>query len=169
MSSRSFRGKSRSNGSARSRGFTIFEVMISTLVLALVITSSITVMQSGFRAMDTARNTTIAGQILQSVMEDLRMLPWSSTTSGANSITLLQTSNNNVDGNVTLGASFTNGDAAAAAMVSRFTITRNITDVGTDMKNIALTAAWTGIDGRRHSLTYTSYYGKNGLHDYFVR
>lgn len=143
---------------------------MATMVMAFGISTSLTVLQYGFRAMDTARNTTIAGQILQSVMEDLRMLPWSVTSpSTATSISALEATNNNVAGNVTLGSSFTAGDAAVAAMVSRFTVTRNITDVSTDIKCITLTATWTGIDNRSHSLTYSSYYAKNGLRDYFVR
>lgn len=148
-------------------GFTIADVMFSTLILAFAIMTSLTVIQYGFRALDTARNTTIAGQILQSVMEDLRMLPW--TAQSGSSISSLETTNNNTSGNVVLDASFTANDPNAMAMVGRFTITRNISDVTTTMKEIDLTATWTGIDGRPHSLQYTSYYGQNGLHDYYVR
>jgi hypothetical protein len=87
-----------------------------------------------------------------------------------NSISSLEAATaNNTRGNVTLDASFTNGDAAAIAMVGRFTLTRNITDIDAAMKMIELTAEWTGTDGRAHSLKYASYYGKNGLHDYLVR
>jgi Tfp pilus assembly protein PilV len=150
-------------------GFTIFEVTMATMVMAFALATSLTVLQMGFRALDTARNTTIASQLLQSVMEDLRMLPWSAT-SPANSISSLEAATNNgTTGNVTLDSSFTNGDSAAIAMVARFTITRNITDVNSVMKQIDLTATWKGIDGRSHTLKYTSYYGKNGLHDYMVR
>jgi Tfp pilus assembly protein PilV len=153
---------------AACRGFTIFELSMAVMIMAFALATSVTVLQMGFRALDTARNTTIASQLLQSVMEDLRMLPWSAT-SPANSISSLQAANNNVAGNVTLDASFTNGDPAATAMVSRFTLTRNITDVDSVMKRIQLTATWRGIDGRAHSLSYTSYYGRNGLHDYIIR
>ena len=153
----------------RRDGFTIFELSMAVMVMAFAIVTSLTVLQMGMRAMDTARNTTIAAQLLQSVMEDLRMLPWSAT-SPQNSISSLEAAtNNNTSGNVTLDASFTNGDAAAASMVSRFTLTRTITDVDAAMKQIDLTAEWRGIDGRLHSLKYASYYGKNGLHDYLVR
>lgn len=154
----------------KSAGFTILEVSMSAFVLAFSVMTSLTVVQSGYRTMDNARNTTIASQLLQSVMEDMRMLPYSATAP-ANSISSLQATNNNVAGNVTLDSSFTAGDAAAAAMVARFTITRNITDVSgiTGMKMISLTANWTGIDTRTHTLTYTSYYCQNGLHDYYIR
>jgi len=143
---------------------------MASFVLAFAVMTSLTVLQMGFRTMDNARNTTIASQLLQSVMEDMRMLPYTATGT-ANSISSLETTNNNVAGNVTLDSSFTNGDAAATAMVARFTITRNITDVSglTSLKQIQLTAKWSGIDGRKHSLTYTSYYCQNGLHDYYIR
>lgn len=152
----------------RNAGFTIFELSMAVMIMAFSLTTSITVLQAGFRALDTARNTTIASQLLQSVLEDLRMLPWNAS-SPASSITSLQGTRNGETGNVTLGSSFTNDDAAATAMVNRFTLTRSITDVNSNVKQIALTAQWTGIDGRAHTLTYTSYYGKNGLHDYLVR
>jgi Tfp pilus assembly protein PilV len=153
----------------RQAGFTIFELSMAVMVMAFALATSLTVIQMGLRAMDTARNTTIAAQLLQSVMEDLRMLPWSAT-SPQNSISSLEAASaNNTRGNVTLDASFTNNDSAAAAMVNRFTLTRNITDIDASMKMIDLTAQWTGIDGRAHSLKYSSYYGKNGLHDYLVR
>lgn len=160
---------------SRKSGFTIFELMMATMVLALGIMTSLIVIQSGFRATDTARNTTIAAQLLQSVLEDIRMLPWNATTPigtppvTVSSITYLENNNNNVPGNVTLDASFTNGDAAAIATVNRFTITRNIWDVNSTLKQIDLTATWKGIDGRSHSLKYSTYYAQNGLHDYFVR
>ncbi len=151
------------------KGFTIFELSMAVIVMAFALVTSLTVLQMGLRGLDTARNTTIAAQLLQSVMEDLRMLPWSAT-SPQNSISSLEAaSNNNTAGNVTLDASFTNGDAAAISMVSRFTLTRKISDVDASMKQIDLTAQWRGIDGRSHSLKYSSYYGKNGLHDYLVR
>src|SRR5438132_6149332 len=58
------------------RGFTIFEVMMSACILVLVIATSLTVLQTGMRAVDTARNMTLAGQITQSVLEVLRLQNW---------------------------------------------------------------------------------------------
>lgn len=146
------------------RGFTIFEVMMAVIVMALGISGSITVMAQGMRCIDTARNTTIAGQVMQSVMEDLRLQTWAQISA------LEAASNNGTTGNVTIDSSFTGLDATAAAMLSRFTITRNISDMATQsgMKVILLTATWTGIDGRSHTLQYTSYYAQNGLYDYYV-
>lgn len=153
------------------RGFTIFELAMAVFVMAFGLVTSVTVLQMGFRSLDTARNTTIASQLLQSVMEDMRMLPWNATDGGT-SITSLQATSNGTTGNANSSirnASFTNNDAAATAMVNRFEITRTITDYSSVLKKIQLTATWQGIDQRTHSLTYTSYYGQYGLHDYIVR
>ncbi len=141
---------------------------MAVMVMAFGIATSITTMNYGFRALDTARNTTIASQILQSVMEDTRLLPWSSGS--GNSISSLQAAQGSNGSTVTLDSSFTAGDSAAQAMVNRFTVTRKITDVSgiANMKRIDLTATWKGIDGRSHSVSYSSYYGQYGLHDYFV-
>ena len=148
----------------RDAGFTLFELMMATMVLAFGIATSITALNSGFRAMDTARNTTIAGQLLQSSLEDLRLLPWSGLTALQGNAT------------VTFNSQFTNGNLTAAAIVNRFNVTRNVYPypVGTPsasatMMQIDMTATWQGVDGRQHALTYSTFYGKNGLHDYFVQ
>lgn len=158
----------RARSRRRLRGFTIFELSMAVMVMAFGLVTSLTVLQMGFRSLDTARNTTIASQLLQSVMEDMRMLPWNAS-SPSNSITALQATSNGTRGNVTLDGSFTNNDPAAIAMVNRFIITRTISDQSTALKKIVLTVEWTGIDNRAHTLSYCSYYGQNGLHDYIVR
>lgn len=143
---------------------------MAVMVMAFGIVTAITTMNYGFRAIDTARNSTIASQLLQSVMEDVRMLPWSSTT--GDSITSLESTQPTGGTLVTIGPSFTTStDQAAIDMVKRFTVTRVISDVTSlpNVKKIDLTATWQGIDGRPHTLRYSSYYAKDGLHDYFVR
>lgn len=130
--------------------FTILEVMVATIVLVFAITSSITVMQSGFQALDTARNLTIAGQIMENEMESLRLKNWPQ-------IQALQDGGNNT---VTLDPSF-------GAVATRFTCTRTIIDLKTAMKQITLTTTWKGVDGRAHTVSYLTRYGKNGLNDYY--
>lgn len=138
--------------------------MMAVIVMALAISGSIAVLEQGMRCVDTARNTTIASQILQSSMEDLRLQTWAQITA------LQSASNNGVQGNVTIDSSFTGYDATATAVLGRFTITRSITDSSsqTGMKVVVLTAKWTGVDGRSHTLSYTSYYAQHGLYDYYV-
>lgn len=137
----------------KAAGFTIVEVMMAAIVMAFAITTSITTMQRGFLAVDTARSITIAGQIMQSEFEKMRLVPW--TTVDAYAI--------NEDTPVTVDVSFTSN----AFIGTRFTMTRRVTVVRTGMKQITLTSTWRSIDGRDISRSYSSYYGQNGLYDYF--
>src|SRR3954470_6743869 len=61
-------------------GFTIVEVGITAMVLLLCLSSAIVTIGQGYKAVDNARYTTLAGQILQSQMEKLRMLTWAQLT-----------------------------------------------------------------------------------------
>lgn len=140
------------------RAFTLVEAAISATVMAMVIAGAIGVIQSGFRAMDNARNTTLAAQIIQSEMERIRLLNWSEVSAlGASS-------------SVNLDDIFPSDDSITASLRSRFTAARSCTTVsGTDdeMKSITITVTWTGIDKISHSRSTTTYYCKNGLYDYY--
>jgi Tfp pilus assembly protein PilV len=145
----------------RQGGFTIMEVLMATFVMALAISTSVTTLQVGYRSIDTARNMTLAGQILQSMIEDIRLKQWTEINSMAASTT----------GSIsTFFASGSFGSSATATrMLSRFTFNRAVSDVSgqTGIKRIVLTATWTGIDGRSTSVKYTTYYAQNGLYDYY--
>lgn len=147
-------------------GFTILEVAMAGFVLTLAIAGSITTLQMGYRAIDNARYTTLAGQILQSQMEKLRLLTWAQLTDSTSGPAAYTTFTPDVS-------------ASSTDQIKRFTTTtggagtcyQRISDApspfNTSMKDITLTAAWTGIDGKSHSLSYTTRYGKNGLSDFF--
>lgn len=137
-------------GGGMAAAFTILEVMVATIVLVFAITSSLTVMQSGFQALDTARNLTTAGQIMENEMENLRLKNWTQIQS------LEDAGNATVAPNPSLGAAAT-----------RFTCMRTISDLKADMKQITLTTIWSGADGRTHTASYLNRYGKNGLNDYY--
>lgn len=143
-------GHSAGRRSGRSAAFTILEVMIASIVLVLGITTSITTLQRGFQAVDTARNYTFASQVMQSELERLRLKSW-------DQVQALQDSRDN---NVTIAA--VRGTAS-----STFSCTRDIRDIKTDMKEVTLTASWRGYDGRPHSARFITRYGKSGLYDYF--
>jgi Tfp pilus assembly protein PilV len=133
--------------------FTLLEVMVATVVLVFAIASSITVMQSGFQALDTARNLTTAGQIMENEMESLRLKNWSQ-------IQAVQDAGN-------AGTTAVALDPGLGAAASRFTCMCTISDLKTDMKQITLTTKWNGSDGRPHTVSYLTRYGKNGLNDYY--
>jgi Tfp pilus assembly protein PilV len=139
----------------RRGGFTIAEVMMAAGVMAFAITTSITTMQRAFLALDTSRNLTIAGQIMVSEMERIRMLGWSDVSAWT-----LDT-----PATVTLDTIFTSNPQVG----SRFTLTRTVTvpdASNTNIRQITLTMTWTGYDGRQLSRSYTTHYARYGIHDY---
>lgn len=153
------------NRRRRDSGFTILEVAMAGFVLTLAIASSITTLQVGYRAIDNARYTTLAGQILQSQMEKLRLLTWAKLAQGSNCAATFTTFTPDVS-------------STSTAQLQRFSTTtggagtcyQSIVDAPapfTNMKDITLTATWTGIDGQSHTLSYTTRYGYLGLSDFF--
>jgi Tfp pilus assembly protein PilV len=127
------------------RSFTLVEVMVAATVMIFGIVSAVTVSQRGLQAVDTARNLTVASQLMQNEMERVRLMSWAQ----------LQALQQSGDTTVPLAAP------------ARFTCTREITDVKTGMKQISLTATWHGYDGRPHTARLITRYGRNGLNDYF--
>jgi len=146
-------------------GFTILEVALAAGVMFLALCSSLVVVQQSMRSLDTARDTAIAGQILQSLCEDLRTRPWSTiaaTTSVSNvALNQVDTSSNYM---FTTEATILNRYkfSRTAAAVTNY----NVSGVPT-MEQITLTATWTGIDGRVHSVSTTMLYAQSGLYAYY--
>jgi prepilin-type N-terminal cleavage/methylation domain-containing protein len=140
----------------RQKGFTIVEVMIAAAVMALVITTSITTLQRGFLSLDTARNITLAGQIMQCEVEKMRMLDWAEINAYPTTSTA-----------ITIDVSFTSNPAVG----SRFSLSRDVAVISTGtpkgMRQITYTVSWNGYDGRTLSRSYTTYYGEEGLYDYY--
>ena len=145
--------------------FTFVEVMMASTVMVLAIASSIIVLQQGMRALDTARFTTLAGQILQSQMEKLRLLTWTQLT-------------NATSGPVAYSTFTPDVASTASTQMNRFMVgtdTNRCSQVieaapgvlTSKMMKITLTANWRGLDGSPHTLSYVTYYGQNGLSDFF--
>lgn len=135
---------------------------MATFVMAFGIASSIIALQTGFKAIDVARDGTLASQIMQSEIERLRLWPWNNTSTAAvDSICELLPSET-----VSLADMFT----ASEAITGKYTVTRTVTaDAGRpdDVRYITIEVAWTSYDGRAHSRSFTTMYSKNGLYDYY--
>lgn len=138
--------KNPSSSPPAARGFTIVEVMVAAIVLLFGVVSAVTTSQRGLQALDTARNLSAASQLMQSEMERVRLMSWAQLQ------TLQQSGNTAV---------------VIDSTSQRFTCTREITDLKTDMKQITLVATWNGYDGRPHTARLITRYGKSGLNDYF--
>jgi Tfp pilus assembly protein PilV len=146
------------------RGFTIVEVALASFVMAFGIATSIIAMQTGFRALDVARDSTLASQIMQSEIERLRLMAWNNPgTVAIDSILELPASET-----VSLSSMF----SANAALAAKFTVTRTVAAAadGTrpdDVRYITINVVWNSYDGRSHNRSFTTMYSKNGLYDYY--
>ncbi len=155
-------------GRGRSRGFTIVEVMVAASVLVLVISSSLFVIQAGMRAIDTARYTTLAGQVLQSQMEKLRLLTWTQLTHATYGPVAFPTFAPDLTSSSTAQINrFTAGGVVGRCAQSITAPSTGLATFDNAFRIITLTATWNGMDGRPHTLTYTTHYAKNGISDFF--
>ena len=162
-------GRSRSVRRRLNAGFTILEVAMSAFIMAFGIATSIIAMQTGFKSIDLARGTTLSSQIIQSEMERLRMMSWTTMTA-------LNTATDTV-------APFPTGSPAGIemfdgstyfstnpAIAGKYTITRTVEADSTrpsDVYNITISVTWRGYDNRSHTRSFRSMYAKNGLYDYY--
>jgi len=152
-------------GFKRSRvaAFTILEVAMAAAVMALSISTSILVMSRGFNSLDSARCFSYASQIMQSELEKMRLTKWGDGTAAGNGtegITFYKTSVEELP----IDASFT----TAGDVGSRMTMTRIAENVHAGMIKVTLRISWKTYDGRALSRSYVTYYGQNGLYDFFV-
>jgi Tfp pilus assembly protein PilV len=161
--SRSGRIVARPRRRASQAGFTIIEVALSAFVLTFGIATSIIALQMGFKALDVARDSTLAAQIMQSEIERLRLLPWNNASTVAkDSIVELEVSEQ-----VPLSSMFTSNATLAAKFKVHRAITTDPDPNRADVRYITLTVAWTSISGKSYSRSFTTMYAKNGLYDYY--
>lgn len=140
-------------------GFTVFEVLLAATVLIFVISTSLAVLQTGMRAVDTARNTTLASQICQSAIEVLRLQNWAQ-------ISALSASEQISIASVISSGTSTTLDTTLSSFTRLFTCVRTVSDPKPNMRLITITVSWNGNDGRPHSVSTQARYSKNGLNDY---
>ena len=159
----------RTSRAAKSGGFTIFEVAMAAAVLALAIMSALVAMGRAFAPLDSARCISYASQIMQSEMEKMRLMSWGTgTTAGtgalvAGEITTITAIPTAVTALV-IDTTFT----TAGDLGSRMTMTRAASNIHTGMIQITLKISWTTSDRRNLTRTYITYYGQNGLYDFFI-
>ena len=132
---------------------------MSACILVLVIATAITVLQTGMRAVDTARNMTLAGQITQSVLEVMRLQNWNQISALPSQATI------DISQAISSGNTSTL-DTTLNNVMSRFTCTRTVSLIKANMVLITVTVSWHGNDGRAHSVSGQSRYAKNGINDY---
>lgn len=149
--------------SGKRAGFTIVEVAVAATVLVFAISSAIIVLQSGFKALDNARKTTLAAQIIQSEMERIRMLSWTRVKD-------LQAADPEIDLETIFPKNTELERQVLAQMVNTFTATRNVTLLSAfsnEIMEIKVTVTWTGIDGIIHNRSTSTRYCEDGLYTYY--
>jgi len=145
--------------SKRRGGFTLLEVAMATFVLTFGLASGLIALQAGLKTLDVARGTTLASQLLQSEMENLRLQSWSDIES--------REGTSNVDLTVLLSDQ---PEARAVADGFEFVLTRTVQDVAGregDMMELILRATWKTMDGRTLNRSFRTIYTRNGLYDYY--
>lgn len=140
-------------GRRSNRGFTLVEIVMSSVVLLLAIMGSITALQVAFRELELARTTSVATQVMQSEAERLRLMNWSAISALPN------------ESDVDLSTAISSG----TLLFGRLRMVRTVADVPdySNMKEIHLVAKWTTSNGRSHERSMMLRYSKGGLHDYY--
>lgn len=133
---------------------------MASFILAFGIATSIIALQTGFKFIDVARDTTLASQILQSEIERIRMMSWGTVDA------LIPAGEEKGSETVNLATMFTSD----VNLANRFTVVRTVTKDTTrinDVRFITLQVTWESLDGRSHSRSFQAKYIKNGLYDYY--
>jgi len=149
-------------------GFTIMEVALAATVLALTLVGMIQVVDSGSEMLDLSRKQTIAGQILHSEIDQLRLQSWAAVAAYPSGPTQLTTSAGPNYDAVLAGFSQTLGGGFP------YTLTRTVTCIAPSgnpfpyllpplLLQVTFTVAWTGVTGHTYTRTSTTYVSQNGL------
>ena len=159
------RGDSPASNPRRRRlaAFTIIEVAAAAGIMAMVISTSIIVLQRGFASLDTARCLSYASQILQSEFEKVRLTTWGDGTTAGTGHTGVSSYPTTATAIAIDSSYYSAGDVG-----SRMTLTRTATDVHTGMIKITFTVTWKAYDGHRLTRNYVTYYGKDGIYDFIA-
>lgn len=141
------------------RGVTLMEVLVASTLLVFTIGSSLGALSAGMGYMRHARMTTLADQVTQSAMEQLRLANYATITAHAAqtqpvSFNHIITANNFASGftsGMTVQAAFTTLTASAPGTLGKTRLT--------------ITTTWTE-NGVTYSRKTTSVFTEKGLSDY---
>lgn len=142
---------------------------MATAVMALGIATSIIALQQGFKFVDVARGTTLASQIIQSEIERIRMMNWSTVSAMATATD----STAPIPAGSPAGVEMFDGAtyfSDASAIQGDYTITRTTrldSTRSTDVAFITVSVTWLTYDRRSQTRSFQMKYMKNGLYDYY--
>ncbi|MEZ7843324.1 MAG: prepilin-type N-terminal cleavage/methylation domain-containing protein [Opitutales bacterium] len=136
----------------RQGAFTLIEVMVAMIVFSMVIAGGLVGVSRGFELIDTTRNYTRSSQVLQSELELLRTLPWS-TFSQLSDSELTEKFQEQIVAQ--FGA-----DSYVGAVATELT--------GGDLMQVVVTVEWSARKGRVHTLNYVTFFTDGGVNDYYL-
>lgn len=131
-------------------GFTILEVMFGALILGMMAASCLMALRVVMSQVETVRNNTLASQVLQSEMENLRLMRWIDIRGFR-------------DGEFTIGEDFKGTPA------DNFESRMYVRDIEPELRQVSLEVEWTGLNGATSVRRYSTYFARNGLSDYDYR
>ena len=144
------------------------EVALAATVLALTLVGMIQVIDSGSEMLDLSRKQTIAGQILHSEIDQLRLQKWATIVAYAAGATQLTTEPGPFYDPI-LG-----GMAQQLGGTFPYTLTRTVSCVQPAgdsfpyaipplLLQVTFSIGWTGVTGHSYNRTSTTYVGQYGL------
>lgn len=138
---------------------TMAEVLIASVLLAFVIMASLTALSQAYGFIRHARMVTLASQIMQSVMEDLRLRNYSELKAYA-------AQSQPVDFASTLASErFTSVFTTGFALSGNFTTVVASTPGNPGKISVSLTVTWSE-NGSAFSRQTLTYFGEQGMSDY---
>ena len=138
---------------------------MATAVVSLGLVGMIQALVSGTEMLDLAKKQTIASQVIHGQLELVHMRNWTQIGTLAASTTV---NVDDVDQSTNITAGFVFG-SNLPTIGKRFTCTRTISTVRTDLKQVTFSVSWTGNRGRAYTRTGSTYVGKNGLYVTYQR
>jgi prepilin-type N-terminal cleavage/methylation domain-containing protein len=137
----------------KKNGFSLIEIMAAVFVLGLGIGGALLALRIGFGMVETARDQTLAAQLLQSQIETLRLKNWAELSA------LPREESFEIESNFD------------ESVQNRFHCVRRIEEVraGSQMKQVTLTVTWTTTNGVQRERQYYTRISRNGLNDYYYR
>jgi hypothetical protein len=124
---------------------------MAVIVMAMALTTALSVMQRAFLNLDTARNLQVAGSIMQTEIEKERLFSWAQL--------------NDATYQPVIASSFMRNPAVAG----RFTLSRTtsvLAAYNSQLIQVTLSVTWRTHDGRSLTRSYTTYFGRGGLYNY---
>jgi len=136
------------NALGGNKGYSLVEMMVGSVVLAMVMAGSFSGMGQAFILNEYVSDTNIIGQVLTSEMEELQSLQWADLD------------------NLPQMASFDPTQYIPHVPERVNNCVRIITPMGLNQKEIRLVITWEGTKGKKHVRELVSHYTKGGLFDY---